>query len=98
MGTYLVRSFLFHLTIINKRQVNSIIIKLIRDFKSDTPKIAKRVRNFAACVSGCAIAVMTTLLTAQSQIPDWFTNIYPYLIGIPAAIAFVSQFSNKDNE
>lgn len=78
--------------------MNNIIIKLIDDFKADTPRIARKVRNFAACISGCAVAVMTTLLTAQSQIPDWFINIYPYLIGIPAAIAFISQFSSKDNE
>lgn len=89
--------FLFELTINNKKTMN-IIAKLWIDFKSDTPKIARRVRNVAACISGCALAVMTALLAAQSQIPDWFNKIYPYLIGAPAAIAFVSQFSSKKDE
>jgi hypothetical protein len=75
-----------------------IIKRLWSNFKADTPKIAKRVRNIAAAISGCALAVMTALLAAQSQVPDWFSNIYPYLIGIPAAIAFISQFSSNKNE
>lgn len=74
----------------------NIIDKLWANFKADTPKIAKRVRNISAGVSGCALAIMTTLITAQSQIPNWFSNTYPYLIGIPAAIAFISQFYKKD--
>lgn len=72
--------------------------KLISKFKADTPKIAKRVRNIAAGISGCALAIMTALLAAQSNVPEWFNKIYPYLIGIPAAIAFVSQFSSKKDE
>lgn len=78
--------------------MNKIIERLWANFKADTPRIAKRVRNIAAGISGCALAVMTALLAAQSQIPDWFNNIYPYLIGVPAAIAFVSQFSSKKDE
>ncbi len=75
-----------------------IINKLLSKFKADTPKIAKRVRNIAAGISGCALAIMTALLAAQSNIPEWFNKIYPYLIGIPAAIAFISQFSSKKDE
>lgn len=75
-----------------------IIEKLWQRFQSDTPKIAKRVRNVSAFVSGCALAVMTALLAAQSSIPEWFNRVYPYLIGAPAAIAFISQFSSKDKE
>lgn len=76
----------------------NVITILWLKFKADTPLIARRVRNISAGISGCAIAVMTALLTAQSPIPDWFSNIYPYLIGVPAVIAFISQFSSKDNE
>ncbi len=76
----------------------NMIQKLWCKFKADTPKIAKRVRNIAAGLSGCALAVMTALLAAQSDIPNWFNKIYPYLIGVPAAVAFISQFSSKKDE
>ncbi len=75
-----------------------IINRLWEKFKADTPKIARWVRNVSACISGCALAIMTALLTAQSNIPEWFNKIYPYMIGIPAAIAFISQFSSKKDE
>lgn len=71
---------------------------LSRRFQADTPKIAKRVRNVAAFVSGLSMAVMTALITAQASIPDWFNRIYPYCIGLPAAVAFACQFSEKKME
>lgn len=77
----------------------NIIKKLWANFKADTPKIAKVIRDIAAGISGCALAVMTALLAAQSNIPDWFNKTYPYMIGVPAAIAFISQFfKQKANE
>ena len=78
--------------------MKKILNKLWTKFKADTPKIAKRVRNISAGISGCALAIMTALLAAQSTIPDWFNKIYPYLIGVPAAVAFISQFSSKKDE
>lgn len=72
--------------------------RLYKKFCADTPKIAKWVRNTSAAISGCSLAVMTALLAAQSPIPEWFNKIYPYLIGAPAAIAFISQFSTKSHE
>lgn len=72
------------------------LLELLCDFKAETPRIAKIIRNISTAISGCALAVMTALVTAQSQIPGWFNNIYPYLIGIPATIAFLSQFSNNE--
>lgn len=41
---------------------------------------------------------MTALLSAQAAIPDWFSKIYPYLIGLPAAIAFAFQFAEDKND
>lgn len=76
-------------------QIKKIFSRLSERFQADTPKIAGRVRNISAFVSGAALAVMTALLAAQSSIPEWFNNAYPYLIGIPAAIAFACQFSEK---
>lgn len=73
------------------------IKNLWQRFQSGTPKIARRVRNISAFVSGMALAVMTALLAAQSSIPEWFNKAYPYLIGIPAAIAFISQFQSNNN-
>lgn len=80
------------------RKIWTGIITLSRRFQADTPKVARWVRNIAAFVSGLAMAVMTALITAQAVIPEWFNSIYPYLIGLPAAVAFACQFSEKKME
>lgn len=74
-------------------KIKSLSCQLWIRFQSDTPKIARRIRNVCAFVSGLALAVMTALLAAQSQIPGWFNDIYPYCIGVPAAVAFLCQFA-----
>lgn len=74
------------------------IKNLINKFKAETPKFAKCIRNTAMAISGCALAIMTALVAAQSRIPDWWGTVYPYLVGIPAAIAFFSQFSTKKDD
>lgn len=79
-------------------QITSFFRRLSERFQADTPKMASRIRNVSAFISGVALAVMTALLAAQSSIPEWFNNVYPYLIGIPAAIAFACQFSEKKEE
>lgn len=79
-------------------QIQNLFNRLSERFQADTPKIAGGVRNISVFISGAALAVMTALLTAQSPIPEWFNNVYPYLIGIPAAIAFACQFSEKKEE
>lgn len=80
------------------RKIRTGIITLSRRFQADTPKIARRVRNVAAFVSGLSMAVMTALITAQASIPEWFNRIYPYCIGLPATVAFACQFSEKKME
>lgn len=81
------------------KKIKRRVKELVRRFQADTPKIERRIRNVASFISGGALAVMTALLSAQAVIPEWFNAIYPYLIGIPAAVAFICQFAEKtDNE
>lgn len=67
-------------------------------FQSKTPKIARRIRNISAFISGASLAVMTALISAQAIIPEWFNKAYPYLIGLPAAVAFAFQFAEEDDK
>lgn len=68
--------------------------------------ISQRWRNtmprFFACicwvgalVSGTALAV-NTAITAGGGVPhEWWSDIYPYLLGIPAGMAFVAKFTQS---
>lgn len=57
------------------------------------PKFFRVVCGICALVSGTALAV-NTAITAGGGVPhEWWTDIYPYLLGIPAGAAFVAKFT-----
>ncbi len=72
-----------------------IVEKLKAKWKAETPAISKWIINASVSISGCSVAVMMALIAAQSRIPGWLDSAYPYLVGLPAAIAFVSKFTVK---
>lgn len=68
--------------------------------------IEKRWRNamprffrviFWACslISGTAIAVNSAILAAGGTTHEWWQNMFPYLVGIPAGMAFVCKFTQQ---
>lgn len=67
-------------------------------FQNRTPMIARWIRNISAFISGASLAVMTALISAQAVIPEWFNKAYPYLIGLPAAVAFAFQFAEENDK
>jgi hypothetical protein len=72
-----------------------IVEKLKAKWTAETPVISKWIINASVSVSGCSVALMGALIAASSRIPQWFDGAYPYLVGIPAVIAFVSKFTVK---
>ena len=67
-------------------------------WKAKTPKIFKRIIKFALAISGLAIAVHGALVAAGAVEPDWWTAIYPYLIGVPAGMASVAKITQSYDE
>ena len=74
----------------------------IRQRWSNTmPKFFKVIMCVSALVSGTAIAVNTAITTGGGVPHEWWNNLYPYLLGIPAGAAFVAKFTQtygKDGE
>lgn len=59
------------------------------------PKFFRKVCWICALVSGTALAV-NTAITAGGGVPhEWWSDIYPYLLGIPAGAAFVAKFTQN---
>lgn len=46
-------------------------------------------------VSGTALAINTACVAAGAALPDWWNEIYAYLIGIPAGMAFAAKFTQS---
>ena len=65
----------------------------IRRWKEKMPKFFRMVMYVCALVSGTALAVNTAILAAGAQPHEWWQEIFPYLIGVPAGMAFAAKFT-----
>lgn len=57
------------------------------------PQFFKTVMWVCGLVSGAAMAVNTAMMAAGAQPHDWWTDIFPYLVGIPAGAMFACKFT-----
>jgi len=62
-------------------------------WKADMPKVFKRILFIGSGISGLAIAIHVSLMSAGAMEPEWWVNSYPYVIAFPAGMAFVSKFT-----
>ena len=73
----------------------------IRDrWTAKSPKIFRRICNICVGISTVAVAIQTALVAAGAATPAWWTDVFPYLVGIPAGMAAVAKLTkeDKDNE
>ena len=72
------------------------IFKIIsKRWRSAMPKFFKWILGIAASISGVALAIQTSLLTAGVCIPTWWETLCPYLIGIGAGMAAVAKLTQE---
>ena len=60
------------------------------------PKFFKRIIILCAIVVTTAIGVNTMLGIAGATPHEWWTNIYPLLIGVPTGMAIVCKLTVED--
>jgi len=59
------------------------------------PKFFRWVCYISAFISGTALAVNTAIVAGGGTPHEWWSDIYPYLLGIPAGAAFVAKFTQN---
>ena len=57
------------------------------------PKFFKRLSIICTCIVGTAIGVNTMLGVAGATPHEWWTNVYPLLIGVPTGMAIVCKLT-----
>ena len=62
-------------------------------WQNSMPKFFKVVFWICSLVSGTALAVNTAVVAGGGTTHEWWVDVYPYLIGIPAGMAFVCKFT-----
>ena len=61
------------------------------------PRFFRNICWIGTLISGTAVAVNTAVMAASATPHEWWNDIYPYLVGIPAGAAFVAKFTQKYN-
>ena len=77
------------------------ILKEIRNrWKSETPKFFKNIVKIGLSISGIALAMHLAVLGAGAEEPQWWVDVYPYIIAIPAGMAATAKLTikHKDDE
>ena len=59
------------------------------------PKFFRIICWSCALVSGTALAANTAIVAGGGVTHDWWNDIYPYLLGVPAGMAFVAKFTQN---
>ena len=64
-------------------------------WRNKMPKFFSRVFWWCSFISGTAIAANTAMVAGLAQPSEWWQAVYPYLVGIPAGMAFAAKFTQQ---
>jgi hypothetical protein len=75
------------------------VLKTLKDrWRSESPLIFKRITRICLGISAMSIAMHMACMGAGAVEPYWWTAIYPYLVGVPAGMAFVGKLTRDNNQ
>ena len=59
------------------------------------PKFFRIICLVGTLISGTALAANTAITAGGGTTHEWWNDVYPYLLGIPAGMAFVAKFTQN---
>lgn len=57
------------------------------------PRFFRQLVVLCACVAGTALGINTAMMMAGAMPHQWWTDIYPLLIGVPTGMAIVCKLT-----
>jgi hypothetical protein len=80
------------------KSIRLIYKQLIARWKAEMPIAFRAIVYAGTTVSGLALAVNTAMEMGHAIQPAWWLYCYPYLLMIPAAVAFFAKFTKKGDK
>lgn len=68
---------------------------IIERWKAKVPIFFKWIMGIGTGVAAVALAIQMALNTSNAIAPEWWTRLYPYLIGIGAGMTASAKFTQK---
>lgn len=66
-------------------------------WKAETPIFFKNIIKICLSISGIAIAMHIAVEAAGAVEPQWWVNVYPYIVAIPAGMAATAKLTQNHN-
>jgi len=66
-------------------------------WRNHMPVFFRRLFWICSLISGTALAVNTAITAGGGTPHAWWQEVYPYLLGFPAGIAFAAKFTQQYN-
>ena len=73
--------------------MKKVIMEIKNRWKSETPNFFKYIIKIGLSVSGVALAMHLAVIGAGAEEPQWWIDIYPYIIAIPAGMAATAKLT-----
>ena len=64
-------------------------------WRATTPLFFKRIVCAGSVISGVALAIHVALMAGGAAEPQWWQDVYPYLIGVAAGMAAVAKLTKE---
>jgi len=67
--------------------------EIVERWQEKMPKFFRWMMYICAFVAGLALSVNTAITLGGGTTHEWWNDIYPYLLGVPAGAAFCAKFT-----
>lgn len=64
-------------------------------WRNTMPRFFRIICWICSLISGAALAANTAITAGGGTAHEWWNDLYPYLLGIPAGMAFVAKFTQN---
>lgn len=75
--------------------MKTIITTIKERWKAQIPLFFKWIMGIGTSVAGVALAIHMAMSSAGAVIPEWWSSVYPYLIGVGAGMTATAKLTQK---
>ena len=73
--------------------MKKILAEIKNRWKSETPIFFKTIVRVGISISGVALAMHLAMVSSGAIEPQWWIDVYPYVIAIPAGMAATAKLT-----
>ena len=77
--------------------MKKLVSNIINRWKAETPIFFKRIIKISLSISSIALAMHLAIIAAGAVEPQWWVDIYPYIIAIPAGMAAAAKLTSDNS-